>query len=82
MGVNKVDLFRYLMDRYGKITEIDLKENQNIFNEAFDTTITIEKYFEIIYDCVQYVNDENHPYAAAQIIKHTYKTVLTTGLYK
>ena len=47
------------MDRYGEITEIDLNENLKIFDEALDTTMPIDKYFEQIYDCIHYVDDGN-----------------------
>ena len=42
--VNMIDLVHHLMDRYGKIIEIDLKENQKRFNGAFYTTMPIDKY--------------------------------------
>ena len=53
------------MDRYGKIIETHLKENQKRFNEAFDTTMPIDKYFEQMDDCIQYVYDEKQTYTAA-----------------
>ena len=69
------------MDRYGKIIETHLKENQKRFNEAFDTTMPIDKYFEQMDDCIQYVYDEKQTYTAAHIINNAYNTVLDTGLY-
>ena len=48
MGFKTIDLVHQIMDRYGKITETDLKENHKRFDEALDTTIAIGKYFEII----------------------------------
>ena len=41
MGVRKIDLLHHIMDRSGGIIEIDLKENQEIFDEELDTTIPI-----------------------------------------
>ena len=46
MEVNKIDLVHHLMIRYGEITEMDLKENQKIFDESLDTTMPFDKYFE------------------------------------
>ena len=42
MGINTIDLFHHLMDRYGKTREKDLKESKNIFDEALVTTMPIE----------------------------------------
>ena len=41
----------------------------------------IEKYFEIIDECIQYEIDGNHPYTLSQIINNYYNTVLYTVLY-
>ena len=41
----------------------------------------IDKYFEIIDDCIHYADDGNQQYTVAQIIKNASNTVLSTGLY-
>ena len=46
MGVMKFDIVHHLMDRYERITQMDLKYNHNIFDEALDTTIIIGKYLK------------------------------------
>ena len=70
------------MDRYGKIIETYLKENQKRFNEAFDTTIPIDKYFEQIDECIQYADYDKQPYTAVQTINNAYNKVFNTRLYK
>ena len=70
MGVNTIDLVHHLLDRYGKITETDLKENQKIFYEALDTTMPIEKYFDQIDDWIHYSDGGKKPYTAAKIINN------------
>ena len=50
MGVKTIYLFHHIIDRYRKTTETYFKDNQKISNEAFDTTININQYFEIIDD--------------------------------
>ena len=82
MGVNTVDIVHHIMDICGKITETDLKKNHNIFDESLYITIPIDKYVEIIDECIHYADGENQPYTAAQIINNTYSTVSTKGLYK
>ena len=59
--VKTIYLVRHIMDRYGEISETDLKENQKIFDEALDTITLIDKYFERIYDCIQYSDGGNQP---------------------
>ena len=46
MGFKTIDLFHHLMYIDGKITEMELKENQKIFDEELETTMPIDKYFE------------------------------------
>ena len=75
MGVNTIDLVHHLMDRYGKIIETDIQENQERLDKSLDTTMPTEKYFEQIDDCIQYVDDGNQPYTAYRIIKNAYNTV-------
>ena len=43
--------------------------------------MSIEKYFEIIDDCIHYVDDGKKPYTADQTIKNSYNTILGEGLY-
>ena len=67
------------MDRYGKITETNRKENYNSVDEALDTTIPVDKCFKFIDDCIQYLYYDKQPYVAAQIINNAYNMVLYTG---
>ena len=41
----------------------------------------IDKYFEIINDCILDEDYVKHPYTAAQIISNAYNTVLDTVMY-
>ena len=61
MGVKAVYLVHYIMEWYGITTETDLKDNHKRFDEALDTTMPIEKYSEIIDDCIQYADDIKQP---------------------
>ena len=69
------------MDRYGKNAETNLKENQKRFYEALDNTIPVDKYFEIIDDCIWYADDDKQPYTADHIIKNLSDKVLSMGMY-
>ena len=41
----------------------------------------IDKYFEIIDDCIQYADGGRRPYIASQIINNAYNMILATDLY-
>ena len=71
MEVNKIDMVHHLMDRYAKIIKMDLKENQKIFDDTLDTTISIGKYFEHIDDCIQNSDCRKWTYTASQTINNT-----------
>ena len=81
MVVKAIYLIHHIMDRYRKTTETDLEENRKVFDETLDTTMTIDKYFERIDNCIQYTYDSKQPYTDSQIINNAYSTVLATGLY-
>ena len=70
MGVKTIYLFHHIIDRYRKTTETYFKDNQNISNEAFDTTININQYFEIIDDYSQYAYEGKQPYKPYHIINN------------
>ena len=82
MGINVIYLIHHLINRYGKTTETDLKEKQRRFEESLDTTVPIEKYFNIIDNCIHYVDDIKQTYMTSQIIINFYNMVLSMGLYK
>ena len=67
-GFKTIDLFHHIMYIYGKITETDLKENQKRFDEALDTTMPIEKYFQQIDDCIYYSYNVKQPYTSNHTI--------------
>ena len=77
MGANSIDLIHHMMDRYGNIIKTDLKDYQKMIFQSLDTAITIDKYFDIIGDLIQYSDKIKHPYTASQIINNM---VLATGL--
>ena len=54
VGFKMIDLFYRIIDRYGKITERDLKENQKRFDEVLGNTMAIDKYIEQIDEWIKY----------------------------
>ena len=43
--------------------------------------MSIDKYFEIIDDCIQYEDGDRQPYTASKIINNAYNMVLAMDLY-
>ena len=56
------------MDQYGNITASDLKANEARINKALDNSISIDVFFQRIYDAVQYADDGKNPFTAKQIL--------------
>eukprot|EP00566_Odontella_aurita_P016593 CAMPEP_0113569390 /NCGR_PEP_ID=MMETSP0015_2-20120614/24388_1 /TAXON_ID=2838 /ORGANISM="Odontella" /LENGTH=249 /DNA_ID=CAMNT_0000472057 /DNA_START=458 /DNA_END=1203 /DNA_ORIENTATION=+ /assembly_acc=CAM_ASM_000160 len=81
MGFTTRDLLDHLMDRYGKITATDLKENAKRMNEPINTGLPITKYFERIGDCVQFADVGKTPCKHERILQMVYLAVLKTVLY-
>ena len=50
-------------------------------NNTIDSLLPIEKYFEGINYCIQYGNDGNMMYMAAQVIQKDHHAVLASGIY-
>ena len=42
IGVKRIDLVQHLMGKYGEITETDPKENQEMSNNALDTSMSFD----------------------------------------
>ena len=81
MGVTTRDLLDHLIDRYGKITLADLKDNKLRINEPIDPSVSLKKYFKLIDDCVQFDYDGNTLYSPKQILQTTLLSILSTGIY-
>ena len=75
------DLLGHLLDIYGKIMTSDLEANNQKMNEPIDSSLLIDKYFEHIYDCVQFNDDGNIIYMEAQVTPKSHHKVLASGIY-
>jgi hypothetical protein len=82
LGVSTRDLLDHLLDRYGKISPIDIENNKNTMDEPIDTTQPIDVYFKTIDDCVQFAADAHVPYTEGQILQTTYHALAKTGHYQ
>ena len=50
-------------------------------NEPIDSLVPINKYFELINDCIQYTENVKTPHTDAQLLQKSHHSVLESGLY-
>ena len=81
LAVTFFDLLEHLLERYGKITTTDLKYNNQRINEPIDSSLTINKHFEKIDDCIQFADDGKTPYTATQFIYKAHHMILASIMY-
>ena len=58
-----------------------LKYNNQEIKYLIDASLPINKYFKLVNNCIQYVNDGKMPYFAAQVIHKGNRAVLESGFY-
>ena len=75
------DLLDHLMQRYGKITPLAIKNNKTRMEEPLDTSQPVEVYFQRIDDCLQFSADAESPFSAQQTLEIEYYAVSASGLY-
>ena len=66
---------------HGKTTTADLESNSQQINKPINLSLLIDKYIELVDDCVQYADEGTTPDMSAQVIQKAHHTVLTLGLY-
>ena len=81
LNISTLDLLTHLMQRYGKITPLAIKQNKTLMEEPLDTSQPIDVYFRRVDDCVQFAVDANSPFSAQQILETAYYAVIASGLY-
>ena len=75
------DLLDHLMQRYGKITPLAIKNNKTKMEEPLDTSQPIDVYFQRIDDCLQFAADAESPFSAQQTLETAYYALSASGLY-
>ncbi len=81
LGVTTRDLLDHLLDRYGKITPVAIKDCKRRINEPIDSTQPINAFFQRVDECIQYAVDGRVAFLAEQILQTTYHAVSTSGYY-
>jgi hypothetical protein len=81
LGVTARDLIDHLLDRYGKITPVDIAACKQRINEPIDASQPIDVYFQKIDDCIQYADHGQVAFTTGQILQTTYHAISTSGFY-
>jgi hypothetical protein len=81
-SVTSLELLLHLYGTYGRITQIDLNDNDKRMKTPYDPTLPIENLYDQIETACEYADAANAPYSAEQTITTAYLLVFATGLYK
>ena len=81
LGVTFHNLLEDMLNIYRNITTTDIKAINQQMNNPIESSLTIDKYFKFIDDCIQYANYGKTPYTAPYVIHNVHHVVLVAGLY-
>ena len=76
----EIDLKEF-KNKYTGFPTTDIKAINQQMNNPIESSLTIDKYFKFIDDCIQYANYGKTPYTAPQVIHNVHHVVLVAGLY-
>ena len=75
------DLLDHLMQPYGKISPLAIKNYKTRMEEPLDTLQPIDVYFQRINDCLQFAADAVSPFSAQHTLETVYYAVSASELY-
>ena len=75
------DHLKHLLNRYRNITTADLEDNNQQMNKPIDSSLSIDKYFYIMDEYIQFDENGNTPYTAEQVIQKAHRAVFASGVY-
>ena len=75
-----LQLITHLYDNYGKITDADLRKNQETMVENLDTNLPIETFYHRIEDCVAFAAAGNTPFTPQQVVSTAFHTIQQSGI--
>ena len=76
----EIDLKEF-KNKYTGFPTTDIKAINQQMNNPIESSLTIDKYFKFIDDCIQYANYGKTPYTAPYVIHNVHHVVLVAGLY-
>ena len=76
-----LQLLTHLYDTYGRITDVDLRRNQEIMTESFDVNLPIEAFYRRIEECVDFAAHGRTPFTPEQVVSSSLYTVQKSSLF-
>ena len=80
-NVTTLQLLKHLYKTYGRITDGDLRRNQEIMVEPFDHNLPIETFFKRIEECVDLAAHAEAPFTTVQVVSSAFYTIKASGLF-
>jgi hypothetical protein len=83
-GFNRItvaQMFEYLFDKYGKLTNTELNKNEEEMKKEWDPADSFETIIMQIDECIEFAEGAGRPYSDEQILDIAYTIVQNTGLY-
>ena len=81
MNQSICNLLSHLFENYGKITQLELEDNNTKLRALWDPNSPFDCLFQQLEDGQDYTDDDGQPYTADQLLHITYTLVFKTGLY-
>ena len=80
-NITTLQLLTHLYDTYGRITDVDLRKNQEIMTEPFDVNLPVETFFRRIEECVDFAAHGRTPFTPEQVVSSAAYTIQKSGLF-
>ena len=74
-NVTTLQLLTHLYDTYGRITDADLRKNQEVMTEPLDVNLPIETFFRRIEECVDFAAHGRTLFSPKQVVSSAFYTV-------
>ena len=80
-NITTLELLTHLYRTYGRITDVDLRKNQEVLNEAFDPNLPIESFFRRVEACVDFAAAGQTPFSPQQVVSSAFYTIQKSGYF-
>ena len=80
-NVTTLQILTHLYDNYANIVDFNLIDNQNTMNELYNVNLSIESFFTLIENCVDYAQAGGTPFTPQQVVSSASNTIQRTGMY-
>ena len=76
------NLIQHLYNTYGRITQINLSDNEKRLKQTYDPTMPIENLYSQVEEAIEYAAAGNAPFTNNQIVTNAYLLIFQTGQFE